>query len=167
MSSYTKEQIAALVDGELVWDSVHRMLSMPKDHDRFVKYLEIIQERVSYKDKVILPLAPHMNIVQDAASKKWVTKCDCGFVFGDYKENWKLNALVYIRDTAEKMGEIYPQLMAPDTAWQVYREYVCPECGTLHDVESPTPWYPVVHEFEPDIESFYKDWIGIEVPAKG
>jgi hypothetical protein len=50
--------------------------------------------------------------------------------------------------------------MAPDTKWQVYREYYCPVCATQHDVEAPTPWYPVVHDFEPDIDTFYKEWLG-------
>ncbi len=64
------------------------------------------------------------------------------------------------------MHEVYPTLMAPDTNWQVYREYYCPECGTMHDVEAPTPWYPVIHEFEPDIEAFYTDWVHLPLPEK-
>jgi len=48
----------------------------------------------------------------------------------------------------------------------VYREYYCPECGTMHDVEAPTPWYPVIHEFEPDIEAFYTDWVHLPLPEK-
>lgn len=35
------------------------------------------------------------------------------------------------------------------------------------DVEAPTPWYPVIHDFSPDIEAFYKDWLGLPVPKKG
>ena len=73
---------------------------------------------------------------------------------------------VYVRDTPEAMHEVYPTLMAPDTNWQVYREYYCPECGTMHDVEAPTPWYPVIHEFEPDIEAFYTDWVHLPLPEK-
>jgi acetone carboxylase gamma subunit len=33
-------------------------------------------------------------------------------------------------------------------------------------VEAPTPWYPVVHDFEPDIDTFYKDWLGLPVPSR-
>ncbi|MCG2657473.1 MAG: acetone carboxylase subunit gamma, partial [Hydrogenophaga sp.] len=40
-----------------------------------------------------------------------------------------------------------------------------PTCGTLHDVEAPTPWYPVIHDFEPDIEAFYKEWVNLPVPV--
>jgi acetone carboxylase gamma subunit len=74
--------------------------------------------------------------------------------------------LIYVRDNAEAMHEVYPALMAPDTNWQVYREYYCPSCGTMHDVEAPTPWYPVMHEFEPDIEAFYNDWVHLPLPEK-
>ena len=64
------------------------------------------------------------------------------------------------------MHEDTPARMAPDTNWQVYRWYYCPACGTMHDVESPTPWYPVMHEFEPDIEAFYNDWVHLPLPEK-
>lgn len=55
---------------------------------------------------------------------------------------WK--SIHYVRDTEEAMTEVYPKLMAPGTQWQVYREYYCPSCVTMHDVEAPTPWYPVI-----------------------
>lgn len=163
MSQYTKRQINELIEGTLEWNTVHRMLSMPKDRERFSLYLEVLQEKVSFDDKILLPLGPHLYIVQ-TKKKAWVTKCSCGHEFGDYSENWKMNALVYVRDTPEKMAEVYPQLMAPDTGWQVYREYYCPNCGIMHDVEAPTPWYPVLHEFEPDIEAFYREWVHLPVP---
>jgi acetone carboxylase gamma subunit len=164
--SYTQEQVANLVDGKLDWETTFRMLSMPKDHDRFTKYLGAIQARVSYKDRIVLPLSPHMNIVQRAADRKWVIKCDCGHEFCAHDENWKLHAAIYVRDTEEAMMEVYPKLMAPDTQWQVYREYYCPKCATMHDVEAPTPWYPVIHDFEPDIEAFYRDWVHLPVPER-
>ena len=44
--------------------------------------------------------------------------------------------------------------------------HYCPSCGTMHDVEAPTPWYPVIHDFEPDIETFYKEWVGLPVPER-
>jgi acetone carboxylase gamma subunit len=93
-----------------------------------------------------------------------VIKCDCGYEFGDYRENWKLNALVYVRDDEEKMAELYPRLLAPDPEWQVIREYYCPGCGTQLEVEAVTPWYPVIHDYEPDIDAFYEQWLGRPVP---
>lgn len=165
MSSYTMEQVKYLVEGKLDWDTTMRMLTMPKDKERFVKYVAVLQEKVSWPDKIVLPLGPHLYIVQAVSDKKWVVKCDCGHVFCDYRENWKLFANIHVRDTEEEMTEVYPKLMAPATEWQVFREYICPECGIMHDVEAPVPWYPVVHDFEPDIEAFYRDWLNQPVPA--
>lgn len=166
MSTYTREQVANLVEGKLDWDTTTRMLTMPKDEERFELYLGVLQGKVKWHDRIVLPLGPHLYIVQQAATKRWVTKCGCGHVFCGWKENWKLHANVYVRDTAEAMADVYPALMAPDTAWQVYREYYCPECGTQHDVEAPTPWYPVIHDFEPDIDAFYGEWLGLPVPER-
>jgi acetone carboxylase gamma subunit len=128
-------------------------------------YLEVLQDKVSFDAKIILPLGPHLYVAQ-RKDKQWVNMCACGHDFGDYKENWKLNAVVYVRDTEEAMAEVYPSLMAPDPKWQVYREFYCPTCGVMHDVEAPTPWYPVMHDFEPDIETFYKDWVHLPIPER-
>lgn len=164
MSTYTKEQIGNLVDARLDWETTLRMLSMPKDRERFEMYLEQLQQRVPWKDRIVLPLGPHLYIARNDRNQ-WRVKCGCGHDFCDYRENWKLHANIHVRDNAEAMLEVYPQLLAPDTQWQVYREYYCPQCGTQHDVEAPTPWYPVIHDFEPDIEGFYQEWVGLPVPA--
>ena len=66
----------------------------------------------------------------------------------------------------EAMEELYPRLMAPSTDWQVIREYFCPLSGDLLDVEAPTPWYPVIHDFEPDIDTFYGEWLDKDLPAR-
>ncbi|MGH8832594.1 MAG: acetone carboxylase subunit gamma [Polaromonas sp.] len=166
MSTYTKDQVRNLVDGKLDWDTTLRMLSMPKDATRFEMYIDALQKKLDWPDRIVLPLGPHLYIAQDAKTKKWLTKCDCGHAFCDYRENWKLHANVYVRESEEAMTEVYPKLMAPDTQWQVYREYYCPQCGTMHDVESPTPWYPVIHDFEPDIDAFYKEWVKLPLPER-
>lgn len=166
MSTYTQEQINHMVNGKLDWDTTLRMLSMPKDADRFEKYLKALQSKTGLADQIVLPLGPHLYIVSEQHTQRWLTKCDCGHSFGDYRENWKLHAHIYVRDTADAMSEVYPDLMSPDTQWQVYREYYCPKCGTLHDVEAPTPWYPVIHDFEPDIEAFYRDWVKLPLPPQ-
>src|SRR5450830_1644502 len=130
MSTYTNEQVAHLVDGTLDWETTFRMLSMPKDTSRFVQYLAALQAKVKFKERIVLPLGPHLYIVQSTQTKQWVNQCDCGHVFCDY------------------------------------REYCCPTCGTMHDVEAPTPWYPVIHDFEPDIEAFYKEWVNLPLPER-
>lgn len=164
--SYEKGKIEELIDGKIDWPSLHTMLSTPKDQDRFKTYLEILQERASYPDKIVLPYGLHINIVQRPADKKWVLKCDCGHEFCGWKENYKLHTRIRVRETAADMDEIYPKLMSPHPDWQVIREHYCPECATMLDVEAPTPWYPILHDWQPDVDAFYKDWVNLEVPER-
>jgi len=166
MSVYTKKEISDLVDGRLPFGTAHRMLSMPKDPDRFEKYLAVLQERVGWEDRIILPRGPHLYIVQEATTQRWVNKCSCGHVMGDYDENWKLHASIFVRNSEALLNELQPKLMAPHHDWQEIREFFCPACGILHDVEAPVPWYPILNEFEPDIDTFYREWVGLPLPAR-
>jgi phytoene dehydrogenase-like protein len=56
-------------------------------------------------------------------------KCDCGHEFGDYRRNWKLSALIFARDTKEKLEEIYPGIKCPWPEFCEVRESYCPGCG--------------------------------------
>ena len=163
--AYTVEQVEHLVDGTLDWETIHRMLSEPKDGERFAIYRQILQERAPWDDSILLPVGPRLFIVVNK-DNNWVVKCECGHEFCDYRQNWKLDALVYVRDTKESLSELYPGLMAPDPEWQVIREYYCPQCGTQHEVENPTAWYPVIHDWEPNIEAFYREWLGLPIPER-
>ena len=91
-------------------------------------------------------------------------KCDCGHEFCDYRENWKLEALINVRETVESLREIYPDKMHGDPEWNALREYFCPGCKTLLEVEAVPPGYPVIHDFVPDLEGFYEDWLGRPLP---
>ena len=162
MPDYDKETLAKLLDGELPWPEVKRIMSAFKDPDRFDKVLSILQERAAWPERILLPLGLHLYIVERGDGAR-VVKCDCGHEFGDYKRNWKLEALVYVRDTEEAMREIYPPLMHADPRWIVLREYYCPGCKTQLEVEAVPPGYPVVFDFEPDLEAFYREWLGRDV----
>jgi len=97
----TKEKLLSLVDGKLPWDEARQIIRMdPKDQDRFWKYLEVLQERVPWKDKILLRISDHLYIIAKADGAR-VVKCDCGQEFGDYRVNWKLSSLVYVRKTRE------------------------------------------------------------------
>ena len=163
MASYDRATIEELIDGKIDFHKYKAMLSSFKDPGRFDTYLEILQNRVSWDDRILLPYGLHLYIVQKENGARMV-KCDCGHEFCDYHENWKLHALVYVRDTKEKLAELYPEYLAPDPEWQVIREYYCPVCATQLEVEAVTPWYPVVYDFEPDIDAFYEEWLGRPVP---
>ncbi|AHI03278.1 acetone carboxylase subunit gamma [Corynebacterium falsenii] len=164
--AYTKEKVRDLVNGKIDDDTYQQMLSSPKDIERFPMYLEILQEQVPWDDKIVLPLGPKLFIVQQPDDKRWVIKSWSGHVFCDWNENWKMHALIRVRETAADMEEIYPRLMAPSTDWQVIREYIDPTSGDLLEVEAPVPWYPVIRDFEPDIDTFYKEWVGIDIPER-
>ncbi len=93
-----------------------------------------------------------------------IIRCDCGHDFCAANRNWKHEALMIVRDDAESFAEIYPKWAAPDPEWVELREFICPSCARLLETESLAPGHPVVHEFLPDIEGFYRGWLGRELP---
>ncbi len=163
MPNYDKATIEQLIDGTLPWPELKDMMSNFKDPDRFDKYVEILQDRMEWDDRILLPLGPHLFIVQKDDGSI-VTKSTSGFEFGDYRENWKLKARIFVRDTDEKYREIYPELMHADPDWMEMREFYDPNDGTLLEVEAVPPGYPIVHNFEPDLEAFYTKWLGRSFP---
>jgi acetone carboxylase gamma subunit len=162
MTDCSKDILAELIEGRLPWHQTKRIMSSYKDDDRFAKYLEVLQDRVPWKDRILLPLSNHLFIVQ--SGRRCTIKCECGRDFGDYRKNWKLKALIFVRNTRSSLREIYPNSDIPDPRWMEIREFICPSCGILHEVEACAPGYPILHEFEPDIEAFYRDWLGKPLP---
>ncbi len=162
--SYTKEDLKDLYEGKLPWEKVKEIMSRPKDDDRFEKYIEILQEKVPWPERILLPIGEHLYIVQKG--KERVVKCDCGHEFGDYRKNWKLSALILVRDTREKLEEIYPGTKCPDPALCEVREFICPGCGALLKVESVPVGYPIIFDFLPDLDAFYREWLGKPLPEE-
>lgn len=162
--SYPRETIEKLVDETLGWEELRNMMSAFKDNDRFQQYRAVLQDRVDWDDPIVLPYAEHLYVVAKP-DDRWVIKCDCGHDFCEHDENWKLHALINVRNSTEEFEEIYPQKMGPYPDWNELREYFCPGCQTQLEVESSVPWYPVVHNFEPDIETFYQEWIEEPIPT--
>jgi len=52
----------------------------------------------------------------------------------------------------------------PEPGWQEIREFFCPGCATQHAVEVVAPGYPVVFEMLPDLDKFYRDYLGRPLP---
>jgi acetone carboxylase, gamma subunit len=165
MPSYPTDVIADLIDGRLPWDQTKRIMSDYKDEDRFDKYVEVLQSRVSWTERILLPIGEHLQIVQKGAER--VVKCDCGNEFGPYTENWKLQALIFVRDTEELIDELYPGPKACDPTLQEIREFICPGCGTLLEVEAVPPGYPITFDFLPDLDGFYREVLRRPLPAGG
>ncbi len=162
--SYSKDDLRDLFEGKLPWEKVKEIISKPKDDDRFDKYLEILQERVPWEERILLPLGEHLYVVQKGGER--VVKCDCGHEFGDWRQNWKLSALIFVRDDSTKLEEVYPGLHCPDPNLSELREYYCPSCGALLEVESTPLGYPAIFKALPDIDSLYRDWLGRPLPEE-
>jgi acetone carboxylase gamma subunit len=143
-----------LIDGKLPPHELKKIISSEKDKDRFFKILEILQKRVKWPEKILLPLTDKLYVVQKGEGR--IVKCECGYEFCDYMENWKHKSRVLVRDTKEKLQEIYPPLQHSNPEYMVLREFYCPGCFTLLEVEAVPPGYPVIFDFIPDIDGFYK-----------
>ena len=92
-------------------------------------------------------------------------KAECGHELCSADENWKLECDIRAREEQEETAELYPELMTPDPDWTFQiREYFCPECYSLLDVEAVPAGYPILQKFEPDIDTFYEEWLDQPVP---
>ena len=162
MPNYPRDVIADLIEGKLPWQMTKRIMSDFKDADRFEIYIGILQDRVTWDEPILLPIGEHLYIVQNDGER--VVKCDCGHDFGDYRQNWKMSALVFVRDTEELLEEVYPGPTKPDPKLQEIREFICPGCTALLEVEAVAPGYPVTFDFLPDLEGFYEEILGKPLP---
>ena len=162
MAEYDISEIERLVDGTLPWTRVQEIMKSPKDADRFDKWVRILQARVTWPERILLPLTQSLFIVQKGRDR--IVKCRCGHEFGDYRVNWKLGALIHVRDTEEKLHEIYRGAEQPDPTWMQLREYYCPGCGAQLEVEAMPRGCPPDFELLPDLDTFYRDWLGRPLP---
>ena len=162
MAEFHKADIEKLIDGVLPWPATQDMLKSSKDEDRFDKYVEIMQERVEFDEPILLPLTPMLFIVAKDGDR--VVQCRCGHGFGDYRVNWKLSALIHVRDDEESISEIYKGRELPDPSWIQIREYICGGCGSQLEVEAVPRGCPPDFEFLPDLDTFYREWLGRPLP---
>ena len=156
--SLTNEYLKALLDGKLAWTEVKNIVSRPKDDDRFLRVLEILQQRTGWKEKILMPLTEHLYIVQKGNER--VVRCDCGHEFGDYRCNWKLQAHILARDSQASLEEIYPGLSAPNAELGEVREFICPNCAVLLKVESVPLGNTLIFDALPDLDGIYREWLG-------
>lgn len=159
-----RDTLRDLIDERLPRGQVRAIQSGHKDPDRFDQYLAILQERVDWDNRIVLPFGEHLYVVSNGKGS-YLIKCDCGHEFCTFDQNWKLEALIYVRETDDDLREIYPKMMSGDAEWNSLREYFCPGCKTLLEVEAVPTGYPVIHDFVPDLEGFYREWLGRELPA--
>jgi acetone carboxylase gamma subunit len=151
----SKENIRRLVDGELPLEIIEEMIRMPfKDPDRFIKYLEVLQERMSWQDRILARISDRLYVVAKDDGGR-VVKCDCSHEFGDYRVNWKMNALLYCRRTEHEIREVFT-VHGPDHEHAEVREFYCPGCQAQLAVEVVPIGYPFVFEVLPDVDAVHR-----------
>ena len=161
----SKQLLADLLDEKLSRRAVREIQSSFKDAHRFDTWVALLQERVPYDDPIVLPFGEGLNIVRRRSDGELVIRTDSGADLCPWNENWKMHAGVFVRDTPELMREIYPEWGHADPDWMELREYYDPASGRLLEVEALPPGYPVVHDFVPDLDGFYRGWLGRGIPS--
>ncbi len=160
MENDFENKLKALVNGQLPDDQVKELIRLPaKDADRFWTYLQVLQDRVSWTNTILLRVSEHLYIVRKGTIER-IVKCDCGQEFGDYRINWKLSSLISVRKTPEELEEVYNARIMPNPEHLEVREFYCPGCMVQLGVEVAPHGYPIVFELLPDLDLLYRDWLG-------
>jgi acetone carboxylase gamma subunit len=157
-----KDLVRQLVDGTISKEnSTHLLRLERKDKGRFHTYIEVLQERVSWDNKILLRISDHLFVVSKENGER-VVKCTCGHEFGDYRVNWKLSSVLRVREIQKDINKVYyPEPAAPEAEWQEVREFFCPGCAAQLAVEVVPPGYPIVFEMLPDLDRFYDEFLGV------
>jgi acetone carboxylase gamma subunit len=154
----TKDELGALIDGELDWSRTKQLVSGYKDPGRFDILLEVFEEQTEFDEEIVLPLSDKLFIVEGADGRP--VRCRCGEeLIDDYRKNWKMGALINVVGD-DRLDELYIEEGQPDTRYCEIREFVCPSCGNHLEVETVPKGYPILQDFLPDVETFYEDWLG-------
>jgi acetone carboxylase gamma subunit len=166
MSDTTSADITcALVDRQLAWPDLLKLMRQPKSPKRFDETIAAFQAKVPWKEQILLPLGENLFIV--AKGGRAIIKTTAGAELCKWNENWKMKCRVIVRRTQAELEEIYPaDHLTIDTELVELCEWYCPLSGTLLDVDAVPPAYPVEIDFTPDLEAFYKDWLGRTLPVR-
>lgn len=157
-------RIADILEGRMGVEELFQVIVGEKDPEAFDALIAYFQSKVSWSEPILLPLSDHLLIV--AKDGRAIVKCTCGYEFEDYRVNWKVKSRVYVRETLEQFREIYPAYMHAEPGWMQLREYYCPGCHALLEVEAVPPGYPPVFDALPDIQTLYRDWLQRDLPVE-
>jgi acetone carboxylase gamma subunit len=149
-SVWSKDVLRDLAEGKTDPQVLLALQSSVKDEGRFEAMLEVEQTRVPWSENILVPIGEHLYVVQKG--KERIVKCSCGHEFGDYRQNWKKQALINVRDTEESLEEIFAGPRKCDPEWMVLREFLCPGCASMLEVEAVPPGYPLVFDFLPELD---------------
>ena len=159
------EVTRALVNRELAWPDLLKLMRQPKSAARFDETVQALQARVSWKEPILLPLGENLYIVNKRG--RAVIKTTAGAELCRWNENWKMKCRIIVRRTRADLEKIYPpEHLTIDTELVELREFYCPLSGTLLDVDCVPPCYPVEIDFTPDLAAFYEEWLERALPVK-
>lgn len=147
MADYPDDMISDLLERRLPLEQVYH-LQTDKDVGRREQVIRLHQARLGWTEPILALVQEHLFVVEHSDGSR-VVRCDCGHEYGDYRVNWKESALVYERDPTD--GEIFVGSHSANPEWQVIREFYCPGCVTLLDVEPVPVGYPFIFNFVPEL----------------
>ena len=164
-SSSSLEVTRALMNRDLAWPDLVKLMREPKSENRFDEMIAAVQDKVPWKEQILLPLGENLFIV--AKKGKAIIKTMGGAELCAWNENWKMKCRVRIRKTKADLNKIFPtEHMTIDPDLVELREWICPKSGMLIDVDCVPPTYPVEVDFTPDLDAFYTQWLGRKLPVK-
>jgi acetone carboxylase gamma subunit len=164
-SSSSLEVTRALMNRDLAWPDLVKLMREPKSENRFDEMISAVQDMVPWKEQILLPLGENLFIV--VKKGKAIIKTMGGAELCAWNENWKMKCRVRIRKTKADLNKIFPpEHMTIDPELVELREWICPKSGMLIDVDCVPPTYPVEVDFTPDLDAFYTQWLGRKLPVK-
>ena len=161
----SQEITRGLVRRELAWPDLFKLMRDPKSTNRFDEMIAAVQEMVTWKNQILLPLGENLFIV--AKNGKAIVKTMAGAELCAWNENWKMKCRVRIKKSKADFKKVFPnEHMNIDPQLVEIREWICPKSGMLLDVDCVPPTYPVEIDFTPDLKVFYTEWLGRKLPVK-
>lgn len=161
----SEDMTRALVNRELAWPDLLKLMRQPKSPARFDETVKAFQSLVGWKEQILLPLGENLFVVDK--NGKAIIKTTAGAELCAWNENWKMKCRVIVRRTMADLEKVFPaEHLTIDTNLVELREWYCPVSGTLLDVDCVPPAYPVEIDFTPDLGAFYRDWLGRQLPVQ-
>ena len=70
-----------------------------------------------------------------------------------------------MRNPVESLWKIYRPYEHSNPEWMELREFYCPGCYALLEVEAVPPGNRVIFDLKPDLETFCKKILGRDLPS--
>ena len=106
---------------------------------------------MAYEKKKIIHFQEYIDI--DLERKVFLCH-ECGYEYCKVEEDtYRRHGLVRERDPRDLWPpEMVKYGFAADPEYLIFREYICPQCGVLFDVDQVPPGYPVWRDIELDLK---------------